>query len=166
MLEISQSDRFHLSAAEGWLELGNIAEAGAELDQISPDMRDHPIALALRWQLCAKACKWGEAAEIAEGLMAREPGEVQHRILRAYAVRRMEGGGLAQAWEILRSAAEEFPEEPTIPFNLACYASQMGRLAEAREWLNTAIARGGPAIQQMAHTDPDLEPLRASLGGA
>ena len=74
----------------------------------------------------------------------------------------MRGGGLPRAWDILRPTADRFPTEPTVAFNLACYACQMGRLEEAREWLAKAIALGGEPIAKMAQEDEDLKPLRDS----
>ena len=36
MKSLGPPDSHHLSAAIGWLELGNVAEAGAELEKIAP----------------------------------------------------------------------------------------------------------------------------------
>jgi len=35
-------------AAQGWLELGNLAEASAELERLEPQLRTHPDVLELR----------------------------------------------------------------------------------------------------------------------
>ena len=61
----------------------------------------------------------------------------------------------------LRPAFEKFPKETIIPYNLACYAAQMGRLDEAWEWLHKAMAAAESVnrIKQMALADPDLQPL-------
>jgi Flp pilus assembly protein TadD len=55
----------------------------------------------------------------------------------AYAQRRYLD--LQTAEKTLLEAQERFPEEATIPFNLACYACQLGRLDEAREKLAKAV---------------------------
>ena len=61
---------------------------------------------------------------------------------------------------ILRSAAAVFPRNKLIPFNLACYACQMGRLEEAQEWLDRAFEAGGrKTMKAMALEDEDLRPL-------
>jgi len=57
--------------------------------------------------------------------------------------RRVKSGGLQAAWGMLLPAFEKFPEEPTIPYNLACYACQMKRLDEARQWLERAATIAG-----------------------
>jgi Flp pilus assembly protein TadD len=80
-------------------------------------------------------------------------------------LRRCPDGGLPQAWAALLPARERFPQEPVIPYNLACYAAQMNRLDEAFEWLRQAVTAAGKAdpIRQMATQDPDLEALRHRL---
>ena len=70
----------------------------------------------------------------------------------------------------LLSAAERFPKESTIPFNLACYAAQSQQPVEAWNWLLRAAEAEGDrkAIQRQALADPDLEALwpriKAELG--
>ena len=55
---------------------------------------------------------------------------------------------------------DKFPGEPTIAYNLACYACKMGGLDEARQWLERAVKIAGKAnIKVMALNDDDLEPL-------
>lgn len=63
----------HLRAAQGWLELGNHAEAKQELERIAPDLRAHPAVLEVRWEICAKAKQWDVALEIASSLVRVVP---------------------------------------------------------------------------------------------
>ena len=57
-------------------------------------------------------------------------------------------------------AAEKFPTEPVIAYNLSCYACQMQQLDAARVWLKRAIKIGGKEeLKQMALADEDLKPL-------
>src|SRR2546425_128141 len=61
--------------------------------------------------------------------------------------------------------SRRFPSQPMIAFNLACYACQLGRLEEAREWLRKAMDLGDEKeIKTRALDDPDLEPLWANIG--
>ncbi len=70
-----------------------------------------------------------------------------------------------EAHDQLLPAAENFPHDSTIAYNLACYACQLGRMQEAKEWLGRAIDVGEPnAVRLMALDDPDLEPLWKSIG--
>ena len=145
--------------------LGNFIEAHAELDNITPLFRVHPDVLVVRWMLYAKAEKWEGAFEIARTLADQVPDNSFGWIHQAYALRRMKGGSVKAAWDALLPAADKFPKEPTIAFNLACYACQLGKLQEAREWLRKAMDLGDEnEIKTRALDDPDLEPLWANIG--
>src|SRR6266516_2794410 len=64
------------------------------------------------------------------------------------------------AWDVLLPAVETFPEEPIIAYNLSCYACQLGRLDQARQWLQRAVkVAGKEKIKFMALNDDDLSPL-------
>ena len=154
-------DTHHLSAAIGWLELGDHAEAGGELARISEPFLDHPDVLEVRWAICAAGRSWEAALGAAELLIAKAPRRVTGWIHRAYALRRVRHGGLQRAWAALRPAFDKFGKEPLVPYNLACYAAQMGRLDEAWDWLHKAMAAAGSVskIKQMALADPDLQPI-------
>jgi len=97
---------------------------------------------------------------VAEREVSVLPGEAGGWLHRAYALRRVAGGGLAQAWEALLPAAEKFPGEAVIAYNLSCYACQMNKLDAARMWLTRAVGAGGKdMIKKMALEDEDLKPL-------
>lgn len=153
-------DAHHFNAACGWLELGNRAEARVELELVSPENQNHPAVLELRWSLCLSEKKWDEAFRWAQKLMVVQPDEPAGWLHCAYALRRMKGGGVDQAWAFLRPVAEKFPDEPVIAFNLACYACQLNQLDDARLWLKRAGAIGGvKEILAMALADADLKLL-------
>ncbi len=160
MDELRPPDTFHLSAAIGWMQLGNRVEAQADWNRLSPPARQHPDALEVQWAIHADANDWAAGLHRARALLQVAPDRASGWLHQAYALRRVASGGLQAAWEALLPAHEKFPDEPTIPYNLACYACQLGRLADAREWLSRARKIGGPeTIKQMALNDPDLEPL-------
>jgi predicted Zn-dependent protease len=161
---LESPDNFHLSAAEGWLGLGNWHEANAELENIAVSSRDHPDVLEVRWQIFSKAGQWDKAAEVAEGLIKAQPEEPQFWISHAYATRRKSSGGIPKAQEILTKAQAQFPQEPLIAYNLACYACQLGDHDKARHWLKSAFALGNyTRLKRMALEDPDLEALHAEI---
>ena len=165
MKSLSTEDQRHLEAAQGWLILGDFVEADAELDNITPLFRVHPDVLGVRWHIYSKAKKWDAAFEIARFYAEHLPDDPFGWIHQAYALRRMTGGGIQAAWDALLPAADKFPSQPMIAFNLACYACQLGRLKEAREWLRKAMALGDEKeIKLRALDDPDLEPLWANIG--
>jgi Flp pilus assembly protein TadD len=153
-------DIHYLRAASGWFDLGNISEAEAEMANLSDGARGHPDALEMRWLLDARKDDWTGALETAERIVQLAPERSSGWLHRAYALRRAPGGSVARAREALLEASDKFPSESVIPYNLACYACQLGNLDEARKWLRKARSSGGKeAIRQMAVEDKDLEPL-------
>ena len=166
--QLEAPDIHFVRAAEGWLELGLPAEAEVELSQLSPDAKSHPLVLQALWQLHAHQRNWGLAHTIAESLVQVFPQDVNGWVHRAYATRRMNGGGLQAAWDALRPAVELFPDETIIPYNLACYACQLGKSDAARHWLGRALEIAGKqrvreSLKAMALADADLAPLREEI---
>ena len=160
MQKLEPPDTHCFSAAVGWLELGNLAEAQAELAQISPARQEHPDVLEVRWMVSAEQNHWEEGLQIAQALLRRAPKRSSGWLHQAYALRRVPDGGVQKAWDALLPAFDKFPRESIIPFNLSCYACQMRQLDAARDWLKRALAVGGKEkIKQMALKDSDLEPL-------
>ena len=160
MQKLEPPDTHYFSAAVGWLELGNLAEARAELAQISPAQQEHPDVLEVRWLVSAEQKHWEEGLQIAQALLRRAPKRSSGWLHQAYALRRVPDGSVQKAWEALLPAFDKFPKEPTIPFNLSCYACQLRQLDAARDWLKRAVAVGGKEkIKRMALKDSDLEPL-------
>jgi tetratricopeptide (TPR) repeat protein len=154
-------DQFYLEAARGWLMLGDASAARAELEKLTPALRQAPEVLAAEWETCAGASDWQRAYEVAQQIVSVAPDEVLGWIHRAYAARRRPGGGLPQAWDALRPAVDRFPKESLVLYNLGCYAAQMGRLEEAWDWLTRALHASQDAAHtiQMALADSDLAPL-------
>ena len=161
MEALGPPETFHVSAALGWLELGNADEAAEEIARIRPEFLEHPDVLDVRWSVCSAGKSWEAALAIAELEVRTAPEEPGGWVHRAYALRRICNGSLQRAWDALRPAFEKFPKEPIIPYNLACYAAQFGRLDEAWDWLHQAMEAAGDvkSIKEMALRDRDLEAL-------
>jgi|YelNatPaOPRAMG01_1025707.scaffolds.fasta_scaffold01245_16 Flp pilus assembly protein TadD len=155
---IGWPDLHHLRAAQGWLELGDHLEATEELKKIALQYRFHPQVLLVRWEIYARQGQWELAHTIAHGLVALAPDNPVGWIHRAYALHQMRR--TEEAWQALLPAARKFPQNPTIAYNLACYAAQLDRLEEAKAWLERALQLGDAAkIKALAIQDPDLKPL-------
>ena len=166
MQRLEPPDTHYLSAAIGWLELGNPPEARAELAGIKPWQQDHPDVLEVRWLVAAEQERWEEGLQIAQALLQRAPKRPSGWLHQAYALRRVPDGSVIKAWQALLPAFDKFPKEPTIPYNLSCYACQMRQLDTARLWLKRAADTGGKErIKRMALEDPDLEPLWEEIKG-
>lgn len=164
MSTIEYPDRHRLLAALGWMELGRPDEAERELEPLLRRPQPHPDVLELQWSILAAQQRWAEAVTVAEALVRLVPDRASGWLHRAYALRRAPQGGLEKAWAALLPAAAHFPRELLVAYNLSCYACQMGRLDEARQWLRRAFELGNrDEVKQMALQDPDLEPLRSEV---
>ena len=145
-------------AAEGWVDLGDGGEAKAELSQISPALQSHPKVLEIRWRIGAKAKDWNQCAELGRALAEAVPDQASGWINHAYALHELKR--TQEAWDVLSPLTERFPDVSTIPYNLACYACQMGNLQLAELMLEVAMKIDGPQrIKAMALKDTDLGPL-------
>ena len=51
MQKLEPPETHHVSAAIGWLGLGNVAEAKAELRQLYAAWQNHPDVLEIRWEI-------------------------------------------------------------------------------------------------------------------
>jgi Flp pilus assembly protein TadD len=164
MQKLEPPETHHVSAAMGWLGLGNVAEAKAELARLSDAWQNHPDVLEIRWEILASEEKWQEALQIARALVHGAPERSSGWLHQAYALRRIPDGSVKQAWKALLPAFDMFPKEPTICYNLSCYACQLNLLDAARVWLKRAVVIGGKdQIKRMARVDLDLEPLWAEI---
>lgn len=68
------------------------------------------------------------------------------------------------AYDNLQSVARQFETISTIPYNLACYACQLGEHGEALKWFQQAREVGdGQDWLKIALNDPDLEPMRDEI---
>ena len=157
-------DLHFATAAAGWLELGLFDETRAELERLSPEGRRHPDVLAVEWEWCAREGRWNDALETASRLLEVDVDRPVGWINRSYALHELRRTD--EAREALLPALPRFPTLGVIPYNLACYACQLGQMEEARGWLRQAIARDGrDVVLERAREDADLAPLRDELEG-
>ena len=164
MNPLEPPDLHHLRAASGWLLLGADVDAAEDLNRIDPQFHAHPDVLEVVWQIHARVKNWEACLEIALAIVEIDPDRPSGWISRAYSLRQVATGGLQAAFDSLLPVAEKFPAEPMIPFGLACYACQMGRLEEGRFWLRKAFSTAKSSgrekrLRSMALDQPELEPL-------
>ena len=153
-----------LQAAQGWLELGNPVEALLELNKIDKLFRLHPDVLQIRWHIHARQEKWKECVDVGRIMTKLAPDVVQGWINLANALFYLRQ--YQEAYDTLFPALQAFPENPYIPYNLACYQCLLGNLTDALDWLEKSIEIGGERIRETALRDPDLERLRDEIGKA
>jgi predicted Zn-dependent protease len=146
-----------LAHAQGYLELGMVAEAAAELERIPASEHATLDVIPIRLAILQEQKNWPATAALAGEFVRRVPTEPAAWVTWAYATRRADS--LAAAEKILLEAERHHPAEPTIQFNLGCYACQRGDVPAARARIDHAIALD-PKFAAAAATDPDLAPLR------
>ena len=151
-------DQHRTRAAEGWLELGSPGDAAAELDRISPEHRQHPEVLHVRWQLCRHTKSWDQCFEIAReltGLAPKDPRSWTALAQTLYFTSRVQ-----EAYDLAMSKITTFPRHWPLYYDAACYACLTGRLDQARQFLQLAAALGDEEqIKRLSANDPDLKDL-------
>jgi Flp pilus assembly protein TadD len=158
MHHLGPPDIHHVHAVHGWLELGNSREARAELARLSAAARGHPEALEARWRVCAADHEWEQALSVAADMVAADPEDPTGWVDQSYALHELKR--TAEARALLLPTALRFPETSVIPYNLACYACQLGDLEDARRWLERAVTlRSRADLRRLALNDHDLKPL-------
>ena len=150
----------HFERAQGWLLLNNYAAAARALRLIPVAFRRRPEVTQFRAQLHLSAGQWHRAEPLLRQLRKQHPDDPQFSVSLAFAVRRAKS--IEAAEQILFEARQRFPEVAVIWFNLACYAVQQGRLAEARDWLREAASRES-GFHELAKADSDLIPFWAAV---
>jgi tetratricopeptide (TPR) repeat protein len=75
-------------------------------------------------------------------------------------------GRTQEAFDCVSGVMPRFPKNALLRYNLACYACQLGRLEDARLWLERAFALDEKKeLKLMALEDPDLKPMWEMLRG-
>jgi tetratricopeptide (TPR) repeat protein len=160
---LQQPDTMHLQAAQGWFELGNHVEADGELEQISPQNHAHPAVLEMRWMICAAAKKWEAALDITATFIQLAPEHPFGWIHRSFALHEL--NRTAEARDNLLSVLDKFPDDSVLRYNVACYECLLGRLEQAKHWLENAFKMGNPKRMKFAALrDSDLKPLWKEIG--
>jgi hypothetical protein len=176
MSKVPFPDAHCLRAAIGWVELGNVVEAEAELEQVASAYQKHPDILTVRWLMAGERKDWLAALDLARLILARTPKDDSGWIHQAYAMRRVYGGkaGVFLAYRALLPGARQCPKSLLVNFNLACYAAQLSTvhgfsesLAEAWKWFRKAAKAAGGAekLKPLALAETDLEPLWGKIKG-
>jgi tetratricopeptide (TPR) repeat protein len=102
--------------------------------------------------------------EIAGALVRLLPSNDSGWIARSFALHALKR--TQEAFDLLLPVTDRFPKKWMIPFNLACYCSQLDRVAEAKHWFSKAMAIDEETVKREAIDDPDLKPLWDSMSGA
>jgi predicted Zn-dependent protease len=158
-------DCHFFDAAVGWMELGNCREALLELDRVSVECKDDPQVLELKWQILARMDRWDQSLPVAQDFCRVAPLLPQgwlHQAVSLYRLYRTQ-----EAWDLLRPLAQQFPRSWIIAYDLACYACQLSKLEDSRDWLRKAFRLGDASeVKLLALADPDLKVLWPEIESA
>jgi tetratricopeptide (TPR) repeat protein len=117
--------------------------------------------LEVRWQIYAHSKKWDACVDIAEAIIKLDPDQPEAWIHRSFALHELKR--TQEAFEQLLLVAERFTQVWTIPYNLACYCAQLGRLDDCQAWFKKAMAIDEQTVKRAGIDDPDLKPLWDSM---
>ena len=160
LAQLQHPDPMHLEAAAGWIQLGDYDSANDELEKIRAEWRAHPDVLDLRWLIYSHHEQWDACLDIASAIVKMTPDRVLSWVNKAYSMRWANDGSIEKAKPVLIEAAELFPGDSMIQYNLACYCAQLGQLDAAQEHLDKSYELGdAQQIKLMALDDEDLKPL-------
>ena len=150
------ADEQRVEAAGGYIMLGMWKDAKAELDDLPVVWRTRGEVLRMRIDIYMGEQQWKSARVLSESLARREPDNPKWWILWACSLRHEKSAADAQA--VLMEASKLHPEEPLIPYNIACYLCLEGNVRAATVYLHQAFTME-PRLSKTAYRDPDLAEL-------
>ena len=145
-----------LQYANGYLDLGMVRDAEAELDAIADEDQSNGETLSLRVCLYSERKDWKRMESVSKELISLDGKSAFGWVNLAYALREMER--VKEAKEVATEGLERQPKEAVLWFNLACYCSLLGEVEEASTHLDRAIELE-KSFEASAVDDPDLENL-------
>jgi predicted Zn-dependent protease len=166
MQTLEDADSERIQAADGWVKLGVLSEAEAELGAMSAAAREHPEALQICWLIASKRADWARALELAGRLVVVAPERRFGWLHLAESLHRLER--TAEAYDRLSTAARDLEPNATVPLQLARYACRLNRLDDGRRWLHLALAVAAGTghlerVRSRVLDDPELVALRGEL---
>lgn len=124
------STAHRINYAKGFLTLGMLDEASAELEAIGEMDRLLPETLTVRFNFYTKKRLWENAAALGRIMTAIAPSDPAGWIGWAESLREM--GEIAEAQTVLRTAEFTLSNCAMLHYHLASYAGLLGDAAEAR----------------------------------
>jgi len=149
-----------LLAAQGYLELGMVEEALAELSSFSGPFAQDPDIVELRLHILMQGERWNEALTSAEELLRITPDAVPAFIHGAFALHEM--GRTSEARDLLLKGPPVLKSDPTFHYNIGCYEAVLGNKEAALQSLQLSFALD-ETYRDFAKEDPDLKILHEEL---
>ena len=155
------STRRRLQYARGFVELGMLSEAAAELEAVAgPDLLSTE-AMEVRIDLHMAAKHWELVVAMAHEFATRYPGEEKGWIAWAFALRELDRIVEAKA-TLLQAEALLGSKCSVLHYNLACYHCLLGEEKLARDRLRRSF-KMQQSWREAALADPDLLAMRAEI---
>jgi len=154
------ASQIHLLAAQGYLELGMVDEALAELSRIETPCLGDPDLMEMRLHILMQARRWNDALAVAEELL-----RIRHDALAAYihgAFALHELGRTQEARDLLLKGPMILRNDPTFHYNIGCYEAVLGNRDSALISLKQSFALDS-TFRDFARHDPDLVLLAEHL---
>jgi thioredoxin-like negative regulator of GroEL len=107
-MPLEPEEQRHVTAAQGYVELGMFLDADTELNKVDADVRHLPEVLAVRIEVYGALKKWELMQTVAKKLAQYDPDDPQWAVSWAYATRRADS--IEAARVILVNAVEQFPK--------------------------------------------------------
>ena len=150
-----------LEYIQGYLTLGLVEEAAAELELVATGDRDSDAVLEISMDVHSSRQHWELAVTAAREYAQRFPDEPKGWISWAFALRRWKT--IEEAERVLLDGEKRVGKTcALLHYNLGCYRCQLGDRAGALARLVTAF-RLEPQWKAAALADPDLTPLKTEI---
>ena len=156
-MPLEEEEQKHVTAAEGFLMLGMLTDADAELDRIDPFCRHLPEVLEVRAKIYAALRKWELLQVVAKRLYdCTESPEWAAE----WAVALKNCGAMESAKVVLLDAIESHPDCAMLHYVLACCESASGDTEVAKVRLQHAL-KLNPELRIKALDEPELNAIFA-----
>lgn len=162
---LTHAEMHLMRAALGWLELGNPAEARAEMEKIAKKFNTNPNVVLIWCDISAAQGNWDDCLKGALKVTKMLPSCLDGWIHLANATRHTGKDGIKKAEKILSSIYLKFHFCPAISYTRALCAGQRGDYEMAAEWLDdafTCATQKADVIDEFAAKAmkaPELKPI-------
>jgi predicted Zn-dependent protease len=155
-MPLNTTDRLHLNAAAGHLQLGDAMDAWHEREMIAPRARTQTDVLVVRLAVCRALKMWEAAEDVARTLIKREPANIMHVVALAEVMGKREGPVAAAA--VYEFAFDRFPNFALLRISLAVELIKAGQVEDAKRVLKVAVQQD-PQLRAVILDHPGLEDI-------
>lgn len=160
MTEADHHLEWSLSFVRGYQELGMLAAAEKELDQLPAKYRDCAETMALRSQILVARRSWTELVEHSRRAVALFPNQPEFYIHAVTAFDMMDRPG--EGREVWKSAPDSVRASGIFHLHVARFEANHGKIDSAQEHLVSAFDLD-PRLRNLAGLDPDFAAILCHL---